>query len=71
MIGWGEILSAEQIQGLVEYIRELGKNVSQIPVGTPASSPTFVKDILPVFQENCNMCHGDLGVGIAQPMNQP
>ena len=55
MIGWGEILSAEQIQGLVEYIRELGKNATTIPIGTPASSPTFVKDILPIFQENCNM----------------
>ncbi|OGO33723.1 MAG: hypothetical protein A2Z16_00485 [Chloroflexi bacterium RBG_16_54_18] len=61
MIGWGEILGAEQIQGLVEYIRELGKNASPTPVGTLASSPTFEKDILPIFQENCNMCHGDLG----------
>jgi mono/diheme cytochrome c family protein len=61
MIGWGEILGAEQIQGLVEYIRELGMNASPTPVGTPASSPTFEKDILPIFQENCNMCHGDQG----------
>jgi mono/diheme cytochrome c family protein len=61
MIGWGEILSAEQIQGLVDYIRILGKNNPPSPAATSSVSPTFTKDILPIFQKYCNTCHGELG----------
>jgi mono/diheme cytochrome c family protein len=67
MIGWGEILSAEQIQQLVEMIRQL----EQAPVETPASTPvetqpatgapTFTADVLPIFDAKCKMCHGTLG----------
>lgn len=56
MIGWGDILSAEQIQELVKFIRELGKGE---PVAS--ASPTFVKDVLPILQSKCNMCHGSSG----------
>lgn len=32
---------------------------------TPSSGPTFYKDILPVFQENCQQCHRPGGYNIA------
>lgn len=68
MIGWGDLLSEEQIQQLVAYIRGLKQQPAETPVaqGTPvttpaATTPTFVKDILPIFQAKCVMCHGSLG----------
>jgi len=56
MIGWGDILSSEQIQDLVRFIRELGSK-------TPDTSavPTFLKDVLPIFEKQCNLCHGAAG----------
>lgn len=57
MIAWGEILSAEQIQELVIYIRELGGSVEE----TPEGPPSFSNDILPLFAEECSACHGALG----------
>jgi len=56
MIGWGDILSADQIRDLVKFIRELG-------AGTPeeAAPPTFVNDVLPIFKTQCNMYHGKSG----------
>lgn len=56
MIGWGDILSAEQIQELVKFIRGLGV---QAPV--EATPPTFVEDVLPIFRDRCIMCHGAAG----------
>jgi mono/diheme cytochrome c family protein len=38
MIAWGEVLSSEQIQGLVEYIRELGQNADR-GMGIPSDDP--------------------------------
>lgn len=93
MIAWGEILTQDQIQGLVDYIRGLepvevqgpaetatptrpSAGVSRTPTPTeqaaeaspsPTSAPgaegapTFVGDILPLFEEKCTMCHGNLG----------
>ena len=101
MIGWGEVLSAEQIQDLVKFIRGL-KSAIITPVSTPTSkspasptpgsetfasptptgealtSPTpggeieasstptpgavsFSKDVLPIFEGKCKICHGKLG----------
>ncbi len=56
MIGWGDILSSEQIQNLVKFIRELG---TQAPAET--TTPTFVNAVQPIFQKQCTMCHGTLG----------
>lgn len=56
MIGWGEILSAEQIQQLVEFIRELAGGA-----GPGAGPPSFASDVLPILQESCAVCHGTLG----------
>jgi mono/diheme cytochrome c family protein len=56
MIGWGEILTSEQIQDLVTYIRSL-------PPITPGAStePSFSRDVLPIFQQRCVFCHGTDG----------
>jgi mono/diheme cytochrome c family protein len=54
MIGWGEILSSEQIQQLVEFIRGLTAEPS-------AGPPSFATDVLPILQESCAVCHGTLG----------
>lgn len=56
MIGWGDILSAEQIQDLVKFIRALGAAAPE-----EAAAPTFINDILPIFKKQCNMCHGSSG----------
>ena len=65
MIGWGEILSAEQIQQLVEYIRQLRQEQGAQPtaqaIETPSGAPTFAIDILPILQAKCVACHGSLG----------
>ncbi len=57
MISWGEILSTEQVQQLVEHIRSLSGE------GPPPSAgvPTFEADVLPIFEASCTGCHGTLG----------
>jgi mono/diheme cytochrome c family protein len=72
MIAWGEILSSEQIQQLVGYIRELGAGQPTGEPGTeepeetqepdePSEAPSFSGDVLPVFEAKCTFCHGSLG----------
>ena len=70
MIAWGEILSSEQITGLVQVIRQMEPlerepeevESSSQPAATPsAEAPSFVTDILPIFESKCNVCHGTLG----------
>jgi mono/diheme cytochrome c family protein len=67
MIGWGEILSSEQIQQLVEYIRQLGGATALSPTpaagqaSTPSPSPSFTTDVAPLLQSSCGACHGTLG----------
>jgi mono/diheme cytochrome c family protein len=65
MLEFGPILSQEQIQNMVDYIRQFPppQNSPQpSPTAQPASSlPTFDSDILPIFQKSCVMCHGTLG----------
>jgi len=55
MIGWGEILTADQIQQLVDFIRTLQ------PEEAPTGPISFAQDVLPLFEAKCNMCHGSLG----------
>jgi mono/diheme cytochrome c family protein len=61
MIAWGEILSAEQIQQLVAFIRQL----ERVDVGSGATPtarvPSFSSDVQPIFETKCVFCHGDLG----------
>ena len=61
MIGWGEILSADQIQQLVDFIRQLKPEEGK-PAPTPTAGPiSFSADILPIFKAKCIVCHGKLG----------
>lgn len=59
MIGWGDVLTASQIQALVDYIRELG-GVTDEPV-EPVAAPSFGADVLPIFEAACTVCHGAAG----------
>ena len=59
MIAWGEILSSEQIEQLVAYIRFLG-DASGANTST-GGTPSFQADILPIFDASCSACHGSLG----------
>jgi len=101
MIGWGEVLTAEQIQEMVKFIRQLKSSqpvssptpsgwitsgptptgeimpgptqASEVPPGltptgeiTPGPTSTagaisFSKDVLPIFETKCKVCHGKLG----------
>jgi mono/diheme cytochrome c family protein len=66
MISWGEILTSEQIQELVKFIRQTRVDESEAPSGTPeaeappSTSPTYVKDIEPILSK-CIPCHGSMG----------
>jgi mono/diheme cytochrome c family protein len=58
MIGWGEILSADQIRQLVAFIRELAE---PRPTAAPSAAPSFSADVFPILQAQCSTCHGTLG----------
>lgn len=57
MISWGEILTARQIQELVDFIRDLTAT-EPTAAGGP---PSFKNDVLPILQSACGLCHGTLG----------
>jgi mono/diheme cytochrome c family protein len=65
MPAFGSILSEDQINGLVAIIRQFPPpQVAQQP--TPTTQPTtgtltFEADILPIFKQDCSICHGQLG----------
>lgn len=55
MIAWGSILTSEQISQLVTFIR-------QWTVGEAATgSPSFARDVMPIFRASCTACHGMMG----------
>ncbi len=58
MIGWGEILSADQIQQLVGFIRQMEPLEGEAEEAGP---PTFSADVLPIFEAKCVFCHGNEG----------
>jgi hypothetical protein len=63
MIGWGEILTARQIQELVDFILqfkidEAGPKEGATP--TPGAV-SFASDIMPILEARCNACHGSMG----------
>ncbi|MFW2340676.1 MAG: c-type cytochrome, partial [Acidimicrobiia bacterium] len=54
MIAWGEVLTSDQLDGLVQHIRSLG--------GRGASQTIlYARDIEPIFQASCSGCHGTSG----------
>jgi mono/diheme cytochrome c family protein len=57
MVAWGEILTSDQIQQLVLFIRELSE-----PGGIPTPrAASFSNDVVPILQAKCTICHGSLG----------
>lgn len=61
MIAWGEILTANQIQQLVEFIRQLSPTAELTSEPPPAAEVSFNQDILPIFEQKCAACHGTFG----------
>jgi mono/diheme cytochrome c family protein len=60
MIGWGEILSSEQIEGLVSHIRRLVPEEESQEDGEPEEI-SFADDVVPILEAECALCHGSLG----------
>jgi mono/diheme cytochrome c family protein len=54
MVAWGENLSDEKIQLLVDYVRVLGGVTPAVPA-TPSVS--FSEQVVPLFQAKCQVCH--------------
>ncbi|MBI9046304.1 MAG: c-type cytochrome [Anaerolineaceae bacterium] len=61
MLSWGEILSSNQIQELVDFILALQVSSDEADKSIEASGISFENDILPILTESCNFCHGSLG----------
>jgi mono/diheme cytochrome c family protein len=59
MTGYGEILSSDQINQLVKFIRTLSGEGTG--AGTAPSNPSFASDLMPIFQSKCSVCHGAFG----------
>lgn len=54
MVAWGEILTSDQIQQLVQFIRSIKPETS----GTNSSSDvSFSADVVPIFEAKCKTCH--------------
>jgi mono/diheme cytochrome c family protein len=61
MIGWGEVLSADQIAQLVDFIRTLPDEGPGEGATPPAEEVSFQADILPILSDECGVCHGSMG----------
>jgi len=57
MAAWGEILTPDQINLLVEYLRTFTGETAT----TSGGIPSFATDVLPLLQSKCAMCHGSFG----------
>ena len=59
MIGWGDVLSIDQIQQMVELIRGFGRALTESQPSTEGVS--FADDVMPIFEAECAACHGNFG----------
>jgi mono/diheme cytochrome c family protein len=59
MIGWGDVLSADQIQKMVQLIRQF--RASPVPDQPTTAAVSFSSDVMPIFQAECIACHGNFG----------
>ncbi len=59
MIGWGDVLSADQIQQMVLLIRQFRPSLASDQPTTATVS--FSDDVMPVFESDCIICHGNFG----------
>lgn len=57
MIGWGDVLTAKQIDELVTYIRSLGLEAEE----SSQETVSFEEDVVPILADQCTVCHGSLG----------
>ncbi len=59
MIGWGDVMSGDQIQQMIQIIRQFRPS----PVsGQPTTAAvSFSSDVMPIFQAECIACHGNFG----------
>lgn len=57
MVAWGELLSPDQLQQLVQYIRTLGPSEGGGPGTTPTATSTYSAEVVPILQANCQACH--------------
>lgn len=60
MIAWGQVLTAEQIEELVAYIRSLRGGGDGAPP-PDATEVSFGEDVLPILEQRCSACHGEAG----------
>ena len=60
MIAFGSLLTDDQIQELIEIIRQLEPELTESSI-TPSGPPSFSADIVPILEADCNACHGTLG----------
>ncbi len=55
MIAWGEILTANQVSQVVDYIRNLP------PVEPGTTGISYSRDVVPILESRCASCHGSDG----------
>jgi len=63
MIRWGELLTSQQIQELVDFILQFEideAGAAEQPTPTPGV-PSFANNLMPIFEAKCIPCHGTLG----------
>jgi mono/diheme cytochrome c family protein len=63
MISWGEILTSQQIQELVDYILQFEVDqagAAEQPTPIPGES-SFANDVMPILEAKCISCHGSMG----------
>jgi len=58
MIGWGSMLSPDQIQQLVKYVRGLPM-APAAGTATPGAPPSFSIQVMPILKDNCSVCHSE------------
>jgi mono/diheme cytochrome c family protein len=58
MIGWGDVLSVDQIQQMVDLIRQFEPSAV---AGETTEGVSFSTDVMPIFEEQCSACHGNFG----------
>jgi mono/diheme cytochrome c family protein len=58
MIAWGEILTPDQIEQLVRFLRSF-KLITVEVTGTPSAPPSFAQQIAPLLEDRCSYCHNE------------
>jgi len=58
MIAWGEILTPDQLEQLVRFLRSF-KLITVETTGTPSAPPSFAQQIAPLLKDRCSYCHNE------------